>query len=232
MALVLGVGVAGAIAPSISQAQIGIGIGINVGFPPPPLPVYTQPPIPAYGYIWTPGYWAWDPNIGDYYWVPGTWVQPPQVGLLWTPGYWGWVNGVYAFNAGYWGPTVGFYGGVNYGYGYGGVGYGGGEWRNGQMYYNSSVNNITNIHTTNVFNRTVVVNNNAGRTSFNGGSGGVQAQATQAQLAAARAPHVPPTSAQRQQIQVAQRNPELRASVNHGAPAIAATSRPGRRRGR
>ena len=26
-------------------------------------------------------------------------------------------------NAGYWGPHVGFYGGINYGYGYGGVGY-------------------------------------------------------------------------------------------------------------
>src|SRR6202044_3123883 len=66
----------------------GVFIGISVGIAPPPLPVYAQPVIPAPGYMWTPGYWAWGP--GGYYWVPGTWVQPPQVGLLWTPGYWGW----------------------------------------------------------------------------------------------------------------------------------------------
>jgi WXXGXW repeat (2 copies) len=47
-----------------------------------------QPEIPAPGYIWTPGYWAY--GTDGYYWVPGTWVQPPAVGLLWTPGYWGW----------------------------------------------------------------------------------------------------------------------------------------------
>ncbi len=46
--------------------------------PPPPLPVYEQPPMPAPGYHWTPGYWAW--NNSDYYWVPGVWVEPPRVG--------------------------------------------------------------------------------------------------------------------------------------------------------
>ena len=45
-------------------------------------------------------------------------VEPPAVGLLWTPGYWGFNNGIYAFNRGYWGPHVGFYGGINYGFGY------------------------------------------------------------------------------------------------------------------
>ena len=83
---------------------------------PPPLPEYEQPPLPAPGYLWTPGYWAW--NNDDYYWVPGTWVEPPEQGLLWTPGYWAYADGVYAFNRGYWGPHVGFYGGVSYGYGY------------------------------------------------------------------------------------------------------------------
>src|ERR1700722_17797259 len=57
-------------------------------------------------------------------------TQPicPQEGLLWTPGYWGWNDGAYAWNGGYWGNEVGFYGGVNYGYGYGGSGYEGGYW--------------------------------------------------------------------------------------------------------
>src|SRR5271165_4640125 len=66
-----------------------IGIGISVSFAPPALPVYEQPLCPADGYLWTPGYWAYDDDNG-YYWVPGTWVEVPQVGFLWTPGYWGW----------------------------------------------------------------------------------------------------------------------------------------------
>ena len=33
------------------------------------------------------------------------------------------------WNAGYWRPHVGFYGGVNYGFDYGGHGYEGGRWR-------------------------------------------------------------------------------------------------------
>ena len=57
--------------------------------------------MPAAGYLWTPGYWAW--NNSDYYWTPGTWVEPPHPGLLWTPGYWGWSDGAYAFHNGYWG---------------------------------------------------------------------------------------------------------------------------------
>jgi hypothetical protein len=91
------------------------GYVIQADEPPPPLPDYDQPPLPAPGYYWTPGYWAW--NNYDYYWVPGVWVEPPEPGLLWTPGYWAFVGGVYAFRRGYWGPHVGFYGGVNYGFG-------------------------------------------------------------------------------------------------------------------
>src|SRR5579871_130477 len=98
-------------APLAANAQISVSIGVE----PPPLPVYVQPPIPGDGYMWTPGYWAWDGDFGDYYWVPGTWVQAPFVGALWTPGYWGWAGGNYAWHAGYWGDHIGFYGGVNYG---------------------------------------------------------------------------------------------------------------------
>ena len=85
----------------------------------------------------------------------GPWRRSP--GLLWTPGYWGWGDNAFVFNEGYWGAQVGFYGGVNYGFGYGGVGYEGGEWHNGAFFYNRSVNNVTNI--TNVYTKTVIVNN-------------------------------------------------------------------------
>ena len=73
-----------------AHAQIGVGVSVSIA--PPELPVYEQPICPGDGYIWTPGYWAYDPADG-YYWVPGTWVEAPEVGFLWTPGYWGWGNG-------------------------------------------------------------------------------------------------------------------------------------------
>ena len=154
-----------------SSAQIGIGISVRIG--PPALPVYAQPICPGPGYLWTPGYWAWNDD-GGYYWVPGTWVVAP-VGMLWTPGYWGFAGGFYGWHAGYWGPHVGFYGGINYGFGYGGVGFAGGEWRGGAFFYNRAVMNVNVTNVTNVYNRTVVVNNM--HTSFNG-PGGIVARPT------------------------------------------------------
>ncbi len=189
------------------------------------MPVYVQPPIPAAGYIWTPGYWAWDADATSYYWVPGTWVQPPTVGVLWTPPYWGWNNGVYVFNAGYWGPQVGFYGGVNYGFGYGGSGYEGGRWDNGHFAYNQTVNNFGSTHVTNVYQKNVtVINNN--NVSYVGGTGGLKAEPTAEERAVASERHVPPTAAQTSHFTAAAKNPELAASRNGGNPTIAATSRP------
>jgi WXXGXW repeat (2 copies) len=202
-----------------AQAQINVDITIA----PPELPVYDQPPLPAVGYIWIPGYWAW--GLDGYFWVPGYWELPPAVGLLWTPGYWGWHDGIYAWNEGYWGPHIGFYGGVNYGFGYGGNGYLGGHWDHGVFAYNRTVNNFGGVHVTNVYNQTVVVNN-VTRVSFNGGTGGIAAQPTQQELAIAHEQHVPPTAAQTQHQQTASANPALRASENHGRPAIVAVSRP------
>ena len=224
LALILGLGAITVGAPTISQAQISIGI--SVGFAPPALPFYYQPRIPAYGYIWTPGYWAWDGQVQDYYWIPGVWVRPPRIGLLWTPGYWGWNNGQYLFNDGYWDTRVGFYGGINYGYGYGGDGYEGGQWRGGRLFYNRSVNNITNINITNVYNRPIG-RAGPGRVSFNGGNGGVQVRPNAAQLAVARDSHVGKTTAQQRHVQAARAEPSLRAKVNHGAPTILASPRPG-----
>src|SRR5271155_3479267 len=160
---------------AVSFAQFGVSIVIA----PPALPVYTQPMVPAAGYLWTPGYWSY----GDegYFWVPGTWVEPPTVGLLWTPGYWGWGGNAFAWNEGYWGQSVGFYGGVNYGFGYGGVGYGGGYWQNGGFYYNRSVNNVdvTSIH--NTYEKTVINERAGNSVSYNGGRGGITARPTAAE---------------------------------------------------
>ena len=211
--------------PATSMAQVGINVSVNLA--PPELPVYEQPPIPAVGYLWTPGYWAWGDDIQDYYWVPGTWVLVPQAGFLWTPGYWGSNGGAFVWNEGYWGTQIGFYGGVNYGFGYGGVGFEGGYWQGGQLFYNRSVVNVGTTNITNVYNKTVINNVTVTRVSYNGGSGGVQAQPTPGELAAAHAQHLPPTAAQNQQVQVARSNPVLRASANHGKPPIVATQKPG-----
>src|SRR5271169_4309263 len=178
--------------PSPASAQIAVGISVHVG--PPALPVYVQPPCPTEGFLWTPGYWAY--GDAGYYWVPGVWVAPPRVGLLWTPGYWGFAGGAYGWHAGYWGPHVGFYGGVNYGFGFGGVGFVGGEWRGEHFAYNTAVVNVNSTVVRNTYvNRTVISNTTVtSRASFNGGPGGTTATATASERAAANERHVEATS--------------------------------------
>jgi hypothetical protein len=205
--------------PVASSAQIIL----SIGFAPPPLPVYEQPVCPSAGYIWTPGYWAYAQE--GYFWVPGTWVMAPEPGLLWTPGYWGWGDNAFVFNEGYWGAQVGFYGGINYGFGYAGVGYQGGYWKSGAFFYNRAVNNVTNV--TNVYNKTIVNNVRVSEVSYNGGSGGLSARPTAVEQKARSEKHVVATSVQTQHVQSASTNHDLYESVNRGKPAIAATAKPG-----
>ncbi len=212
--------------PSASFA----GIYVSVNFAPPPLPMYEQPPIPGDGYLWTPGYWAYSDD--GYFWVPGTWVEVPYQGALWTPGYWDYSDeGDYAFHDGYWGDHIGFYGGVDYGYGYGGEGYEGGYWNNGALYYNRSVNNISitnvKIYNKTVINNTTINNTTINKVSFNGGPGGLAARPTAQDQLAAREKHTKPVPDQQRQVAMASQNKESFAAVNHGAPPIAATQKPG-----
>jgi hypothetical protein len=208
--------------PSMGFAQIEAGVTVMV--PPPAIPVYAQPPIVAPGYIWVPGYWSYTSD--GYYWVPGTWELPPDPGLLWTPGYWGWADGAYVWHAGYWGPHVGFYGGVDYGFGYDGVGYQGGYWDHDKFFYNRAVNNVGSANFANVYSKPVR-DGRGSRVSFNGGKGGTRARPTAQDQAATNDRHVAPTAPQTQHEHVAAGNRSLFASVNHGRPAIAATSKPG-----
>jgi WXXGXW repeat (2 copies) len=214
------------------QLTYGQAVAVSVSFGPPALPVYDLPLCPGDGYLWTPGYWAWDPDYG-YYWVPGTWIMAPQPGFLWTPGWWGWGDGGFFFHEGYWAPHVGFYGGISYGFGYFGVGFVGGVWAGNVFRYNTAVLNVntTVIHNTYV-DRTVIVNNTTvNHVSYNGGDGGVQARPTPDEERVAQERHIAPVADQQQHMQAARANPAMRASQNHGAPEIAATSRPGDFRG-
>lgn len=141
--------------PLTARAQVGPCVSLAVSQPPPPLPVYTQPPPPAPNYMWTPGYWGWGP-IG-YYWVPGTWVPAPTIDLYWTPGYWAFAGAGFVWNPGFWGPSVGFYGGINYGFGFFGVGFVGGVWSGNTFNYNTAVTDVNTSIIRNVhFNKTVV----------------------------------------------------------------------------
>ena len=201
-----------------------ISVGISVNFGPPALPVYEQPICPEDGYLWVPGYWAYDYDFG-YYWVPGTWVEAPTIGFLWTPGYWGWGGSAFLFHEGYWGPHVGFYGGISYGFGYGGVGYEGGRWEGGHFSYNTYVNRVNTTVIHNTYN-TTVTNITVNHISYNGGAGGVAARPTPQEESYASERHVGPAPTQMQHVQAARGNPELRASANHGMPSVAATAKP------
>jgi WXXGXW repeat (2 copies) len=207
--------------PPSSRAAVAVGITVA----PPLLPVVVQPPVPVEGYIWTPGYWAYGPF--GYYWVPGVWVPPPEVGFLWTPPWWGFAGGGYVFHEGYWGSRVGYYGGINYGFGYFGTGYYGGFWDGPAFRYNTAVTRVNTTVIRNVYvDRTVLSKQTqataqARRASFNG-PGGVKAESNAEEQAAANARHVAATPEQTALRETAGKNRALRASVNHGHPNQAA----------
>jgi hypothetical protein len=87
------------------------------------------------------------------------------------------------------------------------------------------VNNVAGVHITNVYTKTVIVNNTT-NVSFNG-PGGVSAKPTPAEEAAASEKHIAPTPEQAKHVTTAKAIPANHASVNAGKPAVAATTKPG-----
>jgi len=192
--------------------------------PPPALPDYEQPPPPDEDYIWTPGYWAWAPE--GYYWVPGAWVEPPYVGALWTPGYWGFYGGRYRFHHGFWGLHIGFYGGINYGYGYTGYGYYGGYWRSGHFYYNRECNRIIDTRRFNrVYDYRVSEARFAGRPSFNGPRG-IMVRPRPAEIAVLHERRYAPLASQVQLRQQMMQNRQQFYRQNRGRPVVTVNTRP------
>ncbi len=204
------------------------GVFVSVGFAPPALPVYAQPPCPQPGWMWTPGYWGYGSD--GYYWVPGTWTPAPYAGALWTPPYWGWNEGLYVFHAGYWGPHVGYYGGVNYGFGYMGIGFVGGMWHGGVFSYNTAVMNVNRTFIRNTYiDRTVVRNNtiiNDRHVAYSGGPGGINHPPTPQENAWSHEQHMAPNSFQARHEAAAMGNRDFYASRNGGRPQNLAMSRP------
>lgn len=216
---------------SLIPASSYAGVLISVGFAPPVLPVYVQPECPQPGWMWTPGYWAYGDD--GYYWVPGAWVPAPYTGALWTPPYWGWSGGLYVFHPGYWGPHVGYYGGVNYGFGYMGIGFAGGVWRGGIFAYNTAVvhvgvgpgwgGNRVYVDRT-VVERTTIINNN--HVAYSGGPGGINHAPTAEERVAMHDQHMGATAIQQQHFAAARADRTAYAKANGGHPQNVAAARP------
>lgn len=204
------------------------GVFISVGFAPPVLPVYEQPPCPEPGLMWTPGYWAYGPD--GYYWVPGAWVPAPYDGALWTPPWWGFEGGIYMFHPGYWGRHVGYYGGVNYGFGYMGVGFVGGAWRGHEFAYNTAVMRVNPGVVRNVYvDRTIVEHNtiiNRDHVAYSGGPHGINHAPGAEERVAMHEQHMQATSFQQQHMQAAQSDHNAYARFNGGRPQNVAAQRP------
>src|SRR5450830_1835351 len=55
-----------------TQAMAQVDVNLVIGVPPPP-PRYEAVPYPRAGYVWAPGYWAWDGH--RHAWVGGNWLR-------------------------------------------------------------------------------------------------------------------------------------------------------------
>lgn len=75
-------------------AQISFNIVVA-----PPAPLYEAAPMMQPGYVWAPGYWAW--NNDRHVWVRGRTIQQRD-GYLWTPDRWVQQGGSYVRQPGRW----------------------------------------------------------------------------------------------------------------------------------
>lgn len=218
-----------AVLAPLVPASAHAGVFISVGFAPPPMPVYVQPPCPEPGWMWTPGYWGYGPD--GYYWVPGTWVPAPYEGAMWTPGYWGWNTGLYVWHPGYWARHVGYYGGINYGFGYFGMGFVGGMWRGNRFMYNTAVMRVNRTVIRNTYvDRTIIQRNtivNDRHVAYNGGPGGIGHMPTPQERMADREQHMGRTNFQNQHVNTAMRDRSAYFNNNHGRPPVMTQARPG-----
>jgi hypothetical protein len=190
---------------------------VSTNQPPPPLPNEEQPPGTQDGALWTPGYWSWGGE--RYYWVPGAWARAPRVGLLWTPGYWGFAGGAYMFHPGYWGTQVGYYGGINYGFGYTGSGFLGGRWIGESFAYNRAVSNVNISLIHNTYNENVPKPVGANKVSYNGGPGGTISAPTAEEKIVMTQSHIPSSTPQRQTLYAAAGPASPVPGVHKPAPA-------------
>ena len=79
-------------------AQARFDIDINVA---PPPPRYEVVPAPRVGFVWAPGYWAWDNRHHRHIWRAGHFVRERR-GQHWVPDRWAEHGGRYRYEPGRW----------------------------------------------------------------------------------------------------------------------------------
>jgi hypothetical protein len=79
-----------------AQARVNVDIDIA-----PPAPRYEVVPAPRVGYVWAPGYWAWDDGHHKHYWHKGRYIRERH-GERWVPDRWAQRDGRYHYEPGRW----------------------------------------------------------------------------------------------------------------------------------
>jgi hypothetical protein len=140
---------------------------------------------------------------------------------------------LYVFHPGYWGRHVGYYGGINYGFGYMGVGFVGGMWHGHDFRYNTAVMRVGDgprwgrdrvyVDRTIVERNTIV---NDRHIAFNGGRDGIHYEPRPEERNAMHEQHMGATAVQQQHFQAARSDRSSYARNNSGHPQNAAVDRP------
>ena len=175
---------------------------------------------PTPGYLWVPGYWAWDNDIG-YYWVPGTWVLPPEPEHL-DARILGLGRRVLRFSRRVLGTAHRLLWRSRLRFRL--------RWRRlrrrllaqWRFFLQPNSQQHLKVAITNVYSKTIIINNRT-NVSFNGGAGGTTTKPTPEQLAIAQEHHVAATANQTRHAQEAAKDPALSLANNHGHPTVAAT---------
>ena len=138
--------------------------------------------------------------------APGCCRRRP--GYLWTPGYWGWDDGVYCGMPAIGARDVGFYGGVNYGFGYTGDRLRRRLLGSRRFFYNRAVNHIRQRpHHQRLQQDRRQQHHRQSRELQRRQRRHPGAARRRQELAAQREPHLQPVSAQLQHEQAARSNP-------------------------
>jgi hypothetical protein len=94
--LIAGLAVVALALPLASQARVDVDINVA-----PPPPRYEVVPAPRVGFVWAPGYWAWDNGHRRHVWRRGHYVRERH-GHRWVPDRWAEHDGRYRYEPGRW----------------------------------------------------------------------------------------------------------------------------------
>lgn len=92
--IVIGISLAASVACAAPRGRVYVRVG-------PPAPIIEARVVaPGPGYVWVPGYYAWE--RGAYVWLPGRYVLPPRARAVWVAPHWERERRGWFFVAGHW----------------------------------------------------------------------------------------------------------------------------------